>query len=99
MFGRGGGGNWWAYVRFDEERDRPQISRQLLRRVAQFAQPYRIQIVLMLVGILVGSLLNLLPPLLLRDLIDHALPHAGQPGNLTRLNWLALGMVLLPLFG
>jgi ATP-binding cassette subfamily B protein len=97
MFGGGGGGNWWAYVRFDEERDRPQISRRLLQRVAQYAQPYRSRIVLMLLAILVGSLLDLLPPLLLRDLIDHALPHNGQPGNLARLNLLAVGMVGLPL--
>src|ERR687885_2424219 len=97
MFGGHGGGNWWSYVRFDEERDRPQINRQLLARVASYARPYRTQIIMMLLGILLGSLLDLLPPLLLRDLIDHALPKGNQPGNLVRLNWLALGMIGLPL--
>ena len=97
MFGGRGGGNWWSYVRFDEERDRPQINRRLLGRVVSYARPYRNQIILMLLGILIGSLLDLLPPLLLRDLIDHALPKGNQPGNLVRLNWLALGMIGLPL--
>ena len=93
MFGGPGGGNWWSFVRFDEERDRPQINRTLLRRVATYARPYRLQIILTLLGILVGSLLDLLPPLLLRDLIDNALPNR----DLGRLNWLALGMIGLPL--
>ncbi|MDQ5854640.1 MAG: ABC transporter ATP-binding protein, partial [Chloroflexota bacterium] len=97
MFGGHGGGNWWAFVRFDEERDRPQISRRLLQRVAAYALPYRRRIIVMLVAILLGSLLDLLPPLLLRDLIDHALPNGDRPGNLARLNWLALGMISLPL--
>ncbi len=97
MIGGHPGGNWWSFVRFDEERDRPQISRNLIRRVAAYAQPYRWRIVLMLLGILLTSLLELLPPLLLRDLIDNALPQNGRPGSLTRLNWLALGMIGLPL--
>ena len=98
MFGGpGGGGNWRSFVRFDEQRDRPQVSRQLLRRVAAYARPYRVSIALMLAAILLSSLLALLPPLLLRDLIDHALPNGTRPGNLRRLNLLALGMIALPL--
>ena len=98
MFGGpGGGGNWRSFVRFDEQRDRPQVSRQLLRRVAAYARPYRVSIALMLAAILLSSLLALLPPLLLRDLIDHALPNGTRPGNLRRLNLLALGMITLPL--
>src|SRR4051794_317036 len=93
----GHGGGWWSYVRFDEERDRPQVSRQLLRRVLTYAKPYRFSIALMLIAILISSLLALLPPLLLRDLIDHALPSASHPGNLRRLNLLAMAMIALPL--
>ncbi len=97
MFGGNMGGSWRSYVRFDEERDRPQVSWQLLRRVAAYARPYRASIALMLAAILLSSLLALLPPLLLRDLIDHALPNGTRPGNLRRLNLLALGMIGLPL--
>ncbi len=51
----------------------------------------------MLGGILLTSLLDLVPPLLLRDLIDNALPQGNRPGNLTRLTIIGLAMVLLPL--
>jgi ATP-binding cassette subfamily B protein len=97
MFGGPSGGNWRSFVRFDEERDQPQVNPQLLRRVASYARPYRTSIVVMLAAILIGSLLGLLPPLLLRDLIDHALPNGTRPGDLSRLNMLALGMIALPL--
>ena len=91
-----GGGGWWGYTRFDEERDRPTFSRALMRRVAEYARPYRWAIVAMLFGILLTSLLDLLPPLLLRDLIDNALPQENSPGDLRRLTLLGIGMVLLP---
>src|SRR5690349_7334859 len=97
MFGGGGGGNWWTFVRFDEERDKPTISRQLIRRVGEYARPYRISIILMLVGILATSLIDLVPVLLLQQLIDHALPAGNRPGNLALLTWIGLAMVAIPL--
>jgi ATP-binding cassette subfamily B protein len=90
-------GNWWSLVRFDEERDRPTINRALLRRVASYAQPYNTAIVLMLSAILLSSLLDSLQPQLLRILVDRALPQGDQPGSLTLLTWLGLGMIALPL--
>lgn len=87
------GAGWWAYISHDEEKDRPTISRELLRRVWAFAEPYRWKVAFLLVTILLISGLSLVSPLLLRDLIDNAIPN----GNLTRLSWLALGMVLIPL--
>src|SRR5919199_1575104 len=60
MFGGpGGGGNWRSFVRFDEQRDRPQVSRQLLRRVAAYARPYRFSIAVMLAAILLSSMIAL----------------------------------------
>jgi ATP-binding cassette subfamily B protein len=86
-------GNWWSYIRYDEEQDRPQVSRDLLRRVWLYARHYTGGISLILVTIVGVSLLSLVPPLLIRDLIDRTLP-AGDVG---RLNLLALGMVAVPL--
>jgi ATP-binding cassette subfamily B protein len=97
MFQRTGSGNWWSFVRYDEERGRPIISLPLLRRVATYARPYRLELAGMLGGILITSLLDLVPPLLLRDLINNALPQGNRPGNLTRLTFIGLAMVLLPL--
>ncbi|GAC1647789.1 MAG: ABC transporter ATP-binding protein [Herpetosiphon sp.] len=97
MFGGMNGGGWWSYLRYDEQATAPQINRSLLLRVAYHARPYRWQVVALLIAILIGSLLDLLSPLLLRDLIDHALPRNGQAGSVVRLSWLAGGMVVLPL--
>ncbi|MBI3980044.1 MAG: ABC transporter ATP-binding protein [Chloroflexi bacterium] len=86
-------GGWWSFLRYDEQQDRPQISRTLLRRVAAYASPYVGLIAAMLATILVISLLSVVPPLLYRDLIDRALP--DRDGG--RLSLLALGMVAVPL--
>lgn len=85
-------GNWWSYIRYDEENDRPQLNRALLRRVARYGRPYLGQIVIMLFTILAISALGIVPPLLFRDLIDHALPERDWG----RLNLLALGMIAIP---
>ena len=47
----------------------------------------------LLLTILLTTGLGLLTPLIFRDLIDHTLP-SGDTG---RLNWLAVGLVLIPL--
>ncbi len=89
----GHGGGWWSYISYDEEQDRPQVSRSLLLRVARTARPYWGPALLMLALILLISLIGLIPPLLIRDFIDRALPQK----DVTRLNWLALGMIAVPL--
>ncbi len=83
---------WWSLTRANEQAQ-PNLSRGLLRRVAAYARPYSVKIGLALVTIFVSSLLGLVPPLLYRDLIDHALPERDW----SRLNFLALGMIAIPL--
>jgi len=87
------GSGWWSYIRYDEEQDRLDLTPRLLQRVAAYARPYLPSIGLMLLTILISTLLSLVPPLLYRDLIDHALPQR----DLARLNLLALGMIGIPL--
>lgn len=85
-------GGWWAYLSYDEKKDQPQISWALLWRVWGYAQPYRFKILGLLVTIFTITGLSLIPPLLYRDLIDQAIPNR----DITRLNWLALGMIGIP---
>ena len=87
------GGNWFAYLRYDEEQDRPQVDSALLKRVVAYGRPYRADLVVVLVTILIISLLTLVPPLLMRELIDRALPDK----NLRLLTYLGLGMVAVPI--
>ena len=86
------GGGWWAYLQHDEK-NKSQLSRVLLKRVWAFARPYGRQISLLLLTIGIISGLSLLTPLIIRDLIDNAIPAR----NVARLNLLALGLVGVPI--
>ncbi len=86
-------GNWRAFLQYDETKGKPKITRSLFRRVARYARPYWVSASLMLLTIAITSGLGLIPPLLYRDLIDNALPNR----NLARLNWLAVGMIAIPI--
>ena len=87
------GRGWMPFLRYDEEQDRPKISRPLIRRAMAYGRPYIGRIAAMLLLILVVTLLGLAPPLLVRDLIDRALPAR----DFQRLTLLALGMLAVPL--
>jgi ATP-binding cassette, subfamily B, bacterial len=93
MHAGGAGGGWRSYIRYDESRGRPQVDRELLQRVLSYARPYWRQLLLMLGLLAVISFIELVPPLLYRDLIDNVLPQR----NFQRLNWLALAMIGIPL--
>ncbi len=87
------GGGWFSFLRMDEEQSRPAITRDLLLRVWQFAKPYRWHVAALLLTVLLTSGINLLSPLLIRSLIDNAIPQR----NMSLVNLLALGMVAIPI--
>jgi ATP-binding cassette subfamily B protein len=84
------GGGWFAVLRSTDKK--PKITLGLLKRVMNYAQPYRWQIAGMLVMILLSTGLSLLSPLIMRDLIDHTIPAK----DLRRLGLLALTLLLIP---
>jgi len=86
-------GGWWSYIQYDENQDKPTIDRALVRRVARHARPYAGLLALVLVTIVVITLVSLVPPLLMRNLIDTAIPE----GSLARVTWLGVVMVAVPL--
>ncbi len=71
----------------------PKITWALLARVLRYARPYRSLIIAMLLLILAHTGLSLLSPLILRDLIDRTIPG----GDIRRLTWLALALLLIPI--
>jgi ATP-binding cassette subfamily B protein len=87
------GDGWWSYLSHDPSKGRTKIDRQLIKRVFRYGLPYWKSVLIVLVTIMVISLLELIPPLLFRELIDHVLPER----NLSRLNSLALIMVAIPI--
>ena len=86
-------GGWWSFLSYDESKGRAQVDRKLIKRVWSFGRPYLGQIGVVLIAITISSLIELIPPLLYRDLFDNVLPNQDT----TRLNWLGLGMLAIPI--
>jgi ATP-binding cassette, subfamily B, bacterial len=86
-------GSWWGYIRYDESKPGPKIDRQLVRRIMVYARPHWKSVVLVIITIVAISLIELIPPLLFRELIDNVLPNR----DVQRLNWLAGAMLVLPI--
>ncbi len=88
------GGGWWGFIRSDEEAQ-PSISKELLRRVWGYARPYWRWIIYVLVAIFAASLFDALMPLVVRQIINVAIPDA----DLVLLTELGVALVVLPLLG
>jgi len=83
--------NWRSYIHAEDEK--PSLSWGLVRRVLTYAKPYRLKIGGTLLSILIYTGLALLSPLILRHLIDVALPEK----NINQLILAALGLLVLPI--
>lgn len=66
-----------------------RLSRGTARRIWTFARPYRGTIALFLTAIVVAALLALVPPLVVRRIIDVAIPDAEATGDRGPIWWLA----------
>jgi ATP-binding cassette, subfamily B, bacterial len=67
----------------------PAVRRAYLRRIVALFRPYRRRLTGVLALILFSSALGVIPALLLKEVIDQALPNS----DLALLNWLVAGMV------
>jgi len=70
-----------------------QLDQGTLRRVWTFARPYRGTITIFLVAILIAALLALVPPLVVRQIIDGAIPQADK-GEIAVLATIAVAAAL-----
>ena len=82
-----------SHLRPDADGANVDIDRALLRRVVAYALPYKRQLVLLLGTVVVITLLALLPPLIMRALIDTAIPEE----DLQLVTVLGLAMIAVPL--
>jgi len=80
--------------RDDEAVKGATLARETLARVWRFARPYRGTIGLFLLAIIVAALLALVPPLVVREIIDHAIPNEDRAA----IWWLAGFAVAAALF-
>jgi ATP-binding cassette subfamily B protein len=89
----GGGGGWRSFVKADEVDVSSKVTWGLVKRVMGYAKPYHMMIVGLLILITITTGLQLITPLIMRDLIDNTLPNK----DMARLNILALGLITIPL--
>ncbi|KAA3646779.1 MAG: ABC transporter ATP-binding protein [Chloroflexi bacterium] len=88
-----GGGGWWRFLSADEDQKKPVLDRGLLARVFSYARPYWLSMIGVLVAITFISLVELIPPLLYRDLFDNVIPNR----DFGRLNLLGVAMIAIPI--
>jgi len=58
----------------DEKIEMPKVTRKMLVRILHYFIPYRMRMLLVIVSITVTSVLGLVPPILIKNIIDKALP-------------------------
>lgn len=62
-------------MRYDlDQTNKPKLTVPFVRRILFYFKPYKIQLAGVILLILATSLLGLVPPLLLQQIVDHALP-------------------------
>ena len=83
--------NWRSYIHATDEK--PHLSWDLVKRVLTYAKPYRRQIIGSLLAILIYTGLLLLSPLILKYLIDQAIPEKDVHGLILA----SLGLLLVPI--
>ena len=88
-FGRGGRG---GFAGTDFEPVPSERRGQTVRRIAGFFAPYRWQVLLVVVSIMATSLLGVVPPFLLKLLLDVAIPEQ----DFVLLNVLVVAMIVIP---
>lgn len=81
------------HMNFEGPRERPRVDRGELGRILGFFRPYRLHALGILGAMAATAVLGLVPPVLVRDVFDRALPHGD--GRLLAL--LVGGMVLAAL--
>src|SRR5688572_21478744 len=72
--GGGGAGGWGAFGAEAPEKLPPERQRKTLRRIVGFFKPYKAQVAVVLAAILLTSFIGLINPILLKLLIDVAIP-------------------------
>ena len=74
------------------------FDRVVIKRVWRFARPYRAMLGAFVGVLVLQALVDLVPPLVFRQIIDTAIPQGRQTGDDTRLHWLA-GMAVAAALG
>lgn len=91
MAGRGMRGGFLTEA---EKRNRPKVTKELLKRIFSYLKPYRLQFSLIIVCLIVSSFFSLLPSIITGRIIDEGLI-AGNLSVLIRLIIYSLGVTFI----
>src|SRR5262249_10141992 len=83
----------WSSRRFESPPPGTKLRRDDLIRIGRYLLPAWRPSLLILGCIVITSVLGLVPPYLMRLIIDEAIPHKDA----TELNWLVAAMIVAPL--
>ncbi len=86
-----GMGPAWRNLRTDRSVTNQKLSRDTVRRVVAFARPHRAPIAFFLVLTVIDAALVIVPPLLLKDIVDNGI----SKGNAALVTWLALAVAVV----
>jgi ATP-binding cassette subfamily B protein len=85
-------GPWAAYRAVTQDRSKLKpLSRGVVRRVMQYARPYKSMVVAFLITLILTSLLTVAQPLLFRVIVDDGI----SVGNAQLVTWLAVAIAAL----
>lgn len=94
---RGGGGGYGRRARRDPaELKAANVSKGTYKRIWRFLRQYRLRLIMYLLAIIATAVVGTIPPLLVKDLIDHGIGRPGH-GNMHLVDVLAVAMVALAL--
>ena len=78
--------------RRDEAISQRRIDRVVMRRVLKYIRPYLRPLIAFVVSVILGSIATAVTPLLLKELLDKAIPPAHHDRHLVMLVALAVGL-------
>ena len=87
------GGAGWHALNYGAKPERSEVNRAKLARIVRYFLPHWRTASAILAVISLAAIAGVMPPLLLRGIVDQAIPRHDAK----LLSWLAFGMVLLPL--
>ena len=73
----------WMRAGRDEDFKNAKVDRTLARRVWRYGRPYKSKLALFLGAVVLGSIVALVPPLVFRQIVDHAIPEQDRGQAIT----------------
>lgn len=85
--------NWQVIQSFTKDSGEVKgktLSKKDIKRIWQFARPYKNKIIFFICALFVGAIIDVIPAMLFRKLLDEGLPTNTRPGDLGLITVLSI---------